>query len=50
MTLVIDADNIITAYADAAAPDGAELKLSEHRFSSEKELTTFGPVWAGGAA
>jgi hypothetical protein len=38
MTFVIDADNNITAYADA--PDGPELKLSEHRFGSERNLDT----------
>jgi len=29
MTFAIDADNNVTAYAGATAPDGAELKLSE---------------------
>ena len=40
MTFVIDADNNITAYTTSSAPDGAELKLSEESFGSEKELAT----------
>lgn len=47
MTFVIDADNNITAYANAAAPGSAELKLSEHRFGSEKELATLAATWPG---
>ena len=47
MTFVIDADNNITAYANATAPDGAELKLSEHRFGSEKDLATLAGSWPG---
>ena len=48
MTFVIDADNKITAYAGATAPEGAELKLSEHRFGSERELATLAGSWPGG--
>ena len=48
MTFVIDADNNITAYNNATAPDGEELKLSEYRFGSEKELATLAGSWPGG--
>lgn len=47
MTFVIDAENNITAYTDATAPDGAELKLSEQCFSTEKELAALVGVWPG---
>src|SRR5215217_5004580 len=47
MTFVIDADNNITAYAADTAPVGAELKLNEHRFASEKELATLAGTWPG---
>ena len=47
MTFVIDADNNITAYTNATAPDGAELKLNEQRFSTEKELGALAGVWPG---
>jgi hypothetical protein len=41
MTFVIDVDNNITAYANAAAPGDSKLKLSEHLFVSERNL----PPW-----
>ena len=47
MTFVIDADNNITAYAADTAPAGAELKLSEHPFGSEKELANLAGTWRG---
>ena len=45
MTFVIDADNNITAYTNATAPQGAELKLNEQSFSTEKELATLAGSW-----
>jgi hypothetical protein len=47
VTFVIDADNNITTYATNTAPAGAELKLSEHRFGSEKELASLAGTWPG---
>jgi len=47
MTFVIDADNNITAYPADTAPAGAELKLSEHSFGSEKELANLAKTWPG---
>src|SRR5712671_3756535 len=47
MTFVIDADNNIAAYAADTAPTGAELKLNEHSFSSEKELANLAGTWPG---
>src|SRR5258708_10559074 len=47
MTFVIDAENNITAYAADTAPAGAELKLSEHAFGSEKELANLAGTWPG---
>src|SRR3954454_5264985 len=47
MTFVIDAENNITAYAADTAPAGAELKLSEHPFGSEKELPSLAGTWPG---
>ena len=47
MTFVIYADNNITAYNSAAAPEGAELKPNEQSFSTEKELATLSGSWPG---
>ena len=47
MTFVIDADNNITAYTNATAPQGAELKLNEQSFSTEKDLATLAGSWPG---
>ena len=47
MTFVIDADNNITAYTDAIAPQNGELKLNEQSFSTEKELATLAASWPG---
>jgi hypothetical protein len=47
MIFVIDAENNITAYTRATAPDGAELKLTEQRFSIEKELAALAGTWPG---
>src|SRR5882724_4388409 len=47
MVFVIDADSNITAYANATAPNGAELKLREQGFASEKELATLAGAWPG---
>jgi len=45
MTFVIDSDNNITAYTNATAPEGVELKLNEQSFSTEKELATLAGSW-----
>jgi len=47
MTFVIDADNNITAYTDGTAPEGAELKLNELSFATEKELASLAASWSG---
>ena len=47
MTFVIDADNNITAYTDVTAPEGAELKLNELSFATEKELASLAGSWSG---